>query len=166
MESRGVLKTINRYFEVMTDIIMAHHGTVNKFMGDGILVFFGAPRVLPDPARSAVACAAEMQGAMEALNDEQEKMGLPRLSMGIGINSGELIVGNIGSEKRKEYGAIGSAINVAFRVEGKTRPGEIIVTSSIRDKLGDDLIIGSSWNGSLKGIGDTTLYQVTGIREK
>ena len=90
--------------------------TIDEFTGDGILVFFGAPREFSDHTRRAVLCAIEMQGAMKSLNEDNIKLGLPELSMGIGINCGELVVGNIGSNRRKKYGAVGSPINVAFRV--------------------------------------------------
>jgi len=84
--------------------------------------------------------------------------------MGIGISCGELVVGNIGSEKRKKYGVVGSTINVAFRLEEKTRPGEILVTQAVKDRLGDKLQVSSHWKDSLKGIGNTAIYQVIGIK--
>jgi class 3 adenylate cyclase len=153
------------YLERMIDIIVRHEGTIDEFTGDGILVFFGAPRLLPNHTRQAVACAFEMQESMKELNRENFRLSLPQLEMGIGISCGELVVGNIGSEKRKKYGAVGSTINVAFRLEEKTRPGEILVTQAVKDRLGDKLQVSSHWKDSLKGIGNTTIYQVIGIKE-
>jgi hypothetical protein len=77
-----------------------YRGVVNEFMGDGILVFLGAPRQAPDDAERAVACAIEMQAAMTRVNDQPRRRNLPELSMGIGVNTGEVVVGNIGSERR------------------------------------------------------------------
>ena len=165
MEAHEIVKILNRYLEKMIDIIVRHEGTIDEFMGDGILVFFGAPRLLPDHTREAVACALEMQESMTELSRENLSLGLPELEMGIGINCGQLVVGNIGSERRKKYGAVGNPINEAFRVEGNTRPGEILVTQAVKDKLGDKLQIGSCWRDNLKGIGNTPIYQVIGMKE-
>ncbi|MDQ7782098.1 MAG: adenylate/guanylate cyclase domain-containing protein [Desulfomonilaceae bacterium] len=163
----AVLEIINRYLERMTDIIMRHEGTIDEFTGDGILVFFGAPRVLPDHASRAVACAVDMQTALTSLNREYHELGLPRLQMGIGINTGELIVGNIGSEKRKKYGALGNPINVAFRVESHTTGGEILLTSSVYRCLDTNPPVCSTREVRLKGIDKpVTLYQMTAENER
>jgi len=165
MEAPQVVKIINRYLERMIGIIVRHEGTIDEFMGDGILVFFGAPRLLPNHSMQAVACAFEMQESMKELNKENTILSLPQLEMGIVISCGELVVGNIGSEKRKKYGAVGSPINLAFRMEEKTRPGEILVTQAVKDGLGDKLQIGSHWKDSFRGMGYTAIYQVIGIKE-
>ncbi|MGC8660231.1 MAG: adenylate/guanylate cyclase domain-containing protein [Desulfomonilaceae bacterium] len=165
MDSRKVLEIINRYLEVMTDIILRHSGTIDEFTGDGILVFFGAPRKFSDHSRRAVLCAIEMQRAMKPLNEENVKIGLPELSMGIGINSGELVVGNIGSNRRKKYGAVGSPINVAFRVQSQTRGGDILATSSVHERVGNEVIMDSVGETQLKGIdGLVRLYKVIGVQ--
>jgi class 3 adenylate cyclase len=166
MEASKIVELINRYLEKMTDIIVSHEGTIDEFTGDGILVFFGAPRLISDHTRRAVLCALEMQESMKELNNENLSMGLPRLEMGIGINCGKLVVGNMGSEKRKKYGAVGRPIIAAFRLEEKTRPGEIVVTQAVKEKLGDELQIGPTWSDSLKGIGNTAIYQVIGMKEE
>ncbi len=166
MDSRKVLKILNRYLEVMTDIILRYSGTIDEFTGDGILVFFGAPRQFSDHTRRAVLCAIEMQRAMKALNEDNIKLGLPELSMGIGINCGELVVGNIGSNRRKKYGAVGSPINVAFRVETQTIGGDILVTAPIYERVSSDVVIGPVREAELKGIeGLVTIYQVIGLRK-
>lgn len=160
---QAVLEIMNRYFERMTDTIIRNEGTIDEFTGDGILVFFGAPRKLPDHARRAVVCGLEMQEALTELNQEFDEIGLPRLHMGIGINTGELIVGNIGSEKRKKYGAVGSPINVAFRVESHTQGGEILLTSSVYRYIDGEFAIHSTRQVQLKGIDKpVTLYRVSG----
>jgi class 3 adenylate cyclase len=150
----------------MTDVIIRHEGTIDEFTGDGILVFFGAPRWLSDHSQRAVACALQMQQALKGLNADNIKLGLPELKMGIGINAGELIVGNIGSEKRKKYGAVGSPINVAFRVEAVTRGEEILITEGVVNKLDKNVIVGSLRTQHLKGINEPmTLYKVEGMKE-
>jgi class 3 adenylate cyclase len=164
-EASRIVTIINRYLEKMVPIIMRHGGTIDEYTGDGILVFFGAPRLLPDHPSRAVACALDMQESMKELNKENLRLGLTQLEMGIAINCGQLVVGNIGSERRRKYGAVGSPINVAFRLVEKARPGEIVVTQAVKDRLGDKLQTRSHWKDSLKGIGTTLIYQVTGMKE-
>jgi adenylate cyclase len=165
LDPERVLKLINRYLERMTEIIMRHGGTIDEFTGDGILVFFGAPQAIRDHDVKAVHCALEMQAAMPDLNASNRLAELPELTMGIGINCGELVVGNIGSEKRKKYGAVGSAINIAFRVEEHTTAGEILVSPAMFERLSGRLDVGGSREGHLKGIeGLVPLYRVVGLR--
>jgi len=146
-----VLAVVNRYLETMTDIIMHYSGTIDEFTGDGILVFFGAPKHVHDHCMRAVACALDMQEAMDSLNASNIKDGLPRIQAGIGINSGVLIVGNIGSEKRKKYGAIGSPINVAFRIQAEAVGGEIIVSPEVVSRLQGQIKIRHKKHAQLKG---------------
>jgi PAS domain S-box-containing protein len=164
MEASEIVKIINRYLDKMVPIIMRHQGTIDEFTGDGILVFFGAPRRLPDHPSRAVVCALEMQGSMKELNEKNLGLGLPQVEMGIAISCGQLAVGNIGSQKRRKYGAVGSSINVAFRLVEKARPGEIVVTQAVKDRLGDILRTNSVWKENLKGIGNTLIYRVIGIK--
>ena len=167
LEPGRVLEIINRYLEKMTDIIMKHGGTIDEFTGDGILVFFGAPTFVPDHCKRAVACALEMQRAMDGLNTGNLRLGLPELQMGIGINSGELIVGNIGSEKRKKYGAVGLPINLAFRIQSEAEGGEILVSPTVFHKVGAELLVEGTRQCALKGIEqDVILYLVEGFRGK
>jgi adenylate cyclase len=163
LEPPVVLTVINRYLDRMINVIMRHGGTIDEFTGDGILVLFGAPRAMPDHAKRAVLCALDMQNAMPELNKENAALGLPELRMGIGINSGHLVVGNIGSEQRKKYGAIGSPINVAFRVEAQTNRdgGEILITQAVRDRIDEPLELGPPRIVGLKGIAEPMpLYPV------
>jgi class 3 adenylate cyclase len=92
-------------------------------------------------------------------------LGLPEIEVGIGISTGNLVVGSIGTEKRRKYGAIGTPINVAFRLEEKARPGEILVTEGVKRKIGSILQIGSRWNESLKGIGKTVIHRGIGLKK-
>jgi sigma-B regulation protein RsbU (phosphoserine phosphatase) len=151
LQPQEVLRLINRFLQRMTDIILQCNGTIDEFTGDGILVFFGAPRPMEDHSLCAVTCALEMQEAMKELNSENLKLGFPKLQMGIGINRGELIVGNIGSEKRKKYGAVGSPINIAFRIEAETKGGEVLISQSVLDTLESRVMVEKSSSVLLKG---------------
>jgi len=118
LSPEGVVHILNTYLERMTSIIMEGGGFVNKFEGDAIMAFWGAPLASESQATQAMDAALRCQEELRALNDDFERDGLPRLGMRIGINSGEVIVGNIGSRKRFEYTVIGDAVNLASRLEG------------------------------------------------
>ena len=161
-----VIEIMNRYFEHMVDVIARYQGTVSEFMGDGILAFFGAPLNADDDPERAVACAVEMQNALVAVNAEQRRLKLPELAMGIGINTGEVVVGNIGSEQRASYGAVGTPINAAFRIESFTVGGQILISPTSHDRIGTDLTIQGTKEVKFKGLDEpVTLYDVAGIGE-
>lgn len=100
LSSGDLITMLNHYFGIMADVIRRHGGTIIEFLGDGIFVVFGAPRELPDHATAAVSCAVEMQNAMDSVNAWNLEQGYPGLEMGIGINSGLVVVGNIGSDRK------------------------------------------------------------------
>jgi len=162
LRPQEVLRLVNRFLQRMTDIILRYNGTIDEFTGDGILVFFGAPRVMQDHSLRAASCALEMQQAMRALNLENLKQGFPELQMGIGVNRGELIVGNIGSEKRKKYGAVGSPINIAFRIEAETQGGEVLISQAVLDALDSEFVVERSSSVYLKGFDNpVTVHRIT-----
>ncbi|MCA9450968.1 MAG: adenylate/guanylate cyclase domain-containing protein, partial [Candidatus Omnitrophica bacterium] len=115
-----VVALLNRYLECMTAVILEHEGTIDEFIGDAILVIFGAPLARPDDARRAVACALSMMLAMDEFSAWCLERGLPQLEMGIGLNTGDVIVGNIGSERRLKYGIVGATVNLTSRIETYT----------------------------------------------
>jgi adenylate cyclase len=169
-----VLKLVNLYLEKMVDVVIKHGGIIDEFTGDGILAFFGAPRALPHSRAAAVKCALEMQSRMPELNRDLAEL-MPeirgadgngiKLEMGIAINSGKLIVGNIGSEKRKKYGAVGVPINLAFRVEKETSGGDVLITQPVYEKVCDTVRTETITDVTLKGIeGPVTLYKVLGLK--
>lgn len=121
MEPEQMVLSLNSYFSRMVDIIMRHGGIVDKYIGDCVMAFFGAPVQHPDDAQQAVLAALEMQEALSAFNREQAKAGLPEFRIGIGINYGSVTVGNIGSDKKMEYTVIGDMVNLASRLESLTK---------------------------------------------
>jgi class 3 adenylate cyclase len=167
MAPHEVIEVINGYLEHMIDIIARFGGTVDEFQGDGILAFFGAPIEVEDGPERAVACAIEMQKAMEAVNAGQRRRGLPELLMGIGVNTGEVIVGNIGSEKRTKYGAIGTTINTAYRIESNTVGAQILISPSTYGYVKDIVEIGGTFDAQFKGLEEPVkVYDVSGIGGK
>tara|TARA_R100000687_G_scaffold762_1_gene1451 strand:- start:90055 stop:91497 length:1443 start_codon:yes stop_codon:yes gene_type:complete len=130
-----VVAMLNRYLGAMTDIIMAHNGTIDEFIGDAILAVFGAPQRRDDDADRAVRCALAMQAAMDGINADNTAAGLPALATGIALNTGAVIAGNIGSERRSKYGFVGHPMNVTSRIEDHCLGGEILISESTVNKL-------------------------------
>jgi len=161
-----VIEVLNGYLSRMSKIIGQYKGTINEFIGDAILTFFGAPIKYGDSPARAVACALAMQLAMEEVNSENSERGLPPLFMGIGINTGEVIVGNIGSKERAKYGVVGHNINLASRVEGATLGGQVLITPSTYEQVKDIVIVRGVRPVRFKGVEeDIDLYDVIGIKE-
>lgn len=134
-----VTTVLQRYFDRMVHAVHRHEGTVDKFIGDGMMVLFGAPRKSPDPCGDSVRCALAMMSALDDLNAEFAAEGLPTLTIGIGINFGTVTVGNIGSSERHNYSAIGDAVNVAARLEGLTKElgRKILITEAVVSRIGE-----------------------------
>ncbi len=129
---------LNRTFEVLTDQIFSRSGTLDKYIGDAIMAFFGAPNPDPDHARHAVEAAIAMQEALYTLNLTRP-VGYPELKMRIGINSGEAFVGDIGCEKRMDYTVMGSTVNLASRLESAVaRSGQIVVGPGTAELIGQE----------------------------
>jgi adenylate cyclase len=125
-----IVSVLNNYLATMADVISEYQGTVDEFLGDAILAHFGALTTRDDDAERAVACAIAMQLAIEDVNRVNRERGLPDVEMGIGVATGDVIVGNLGSEKRSKHTAIGSAVNLASRIEGYTLGGEILLSQA------------------------------------
>ena len=132
-----VTTVLQRYFDRMVHAVHRYDGTVDKFIGDGMMVLFGAPRKSDDACGNAVQCALAMLTELDQLNVEFTREGLPTLTIGIGINYGTVTVGNIGSSERHNYSAIGDAVNVAARVEGLTKDlgRKIIITEAVVSRI-------------------------------
>ena len=139
MPPEVVTTVLQRYFDRMVHAVHQYEGTVDKFIGDGMMVLFGAPRKSADACGDTVQCALAMMSELDALNAEFAREGLPTITIGIGINYGTATVGFIGSSKRSNYSAIGDAVNVAARVEGLTKDlgRKIIITQAVVDRIGE-----------------------------
>lgn len=122
-----VIETLNRVFQALSVLIFAHKGTFDKYLGDGLMAFYGAPVAAEDDAQRAVQTAIEMQHWFGKLRGESE---LARLGLGIGLHSGEAVVGNIGSEKVMDYTVVGDVVNVAKRLQERARRGQILLSSA------------------------------------
>ena len=159
-----VVAILNRYLGTMADIIMEYQGTIDEFIGDAIFVIFGAPLRMDDHAQRAVACAVAMQLAMATVNAQNRDEGLPEVEMGVGVNTGEVVVGNIGSHKRAKYGLVGSHVNLTARIESYTVGGQILISEATRQAVGSDVIVDAQIAVEAKGIEQPiTLYDVRGI---
>src|SRR5205085_7377699 len=121
-----VVHLLNNYFTAMTEIIFAHGGTLDKYIGDGLMALFGAPTATPEDACNAVAAAVDMQREIKDINEELRSEGLSEIAIGIGLHTGVATVGYIGSERRSEYTAIGDTVNLAARLEQNALPGQIL----------------------------------------
>jgi adenylate cyclase len=130
MEPQKVVELLNEYFTEMTDLIFENGGTLDKYLGDGIMALFGAPIARPDDTLRSAKTAVEMQRAMVRLNEEWQARGQPAMQAGIGINTGAVTAGNIGSTKRMDYTVIGDAVNLASRLCAKAAGGQILVSES------------------------------------
>ena len=120
-DPEGLVILINNYLDTMTKIVLKNGGTIDKFMGDCIMAFWNAPLPCEDHADKAVQTSLEICDAADKLIQQLEEQGLPRIDIGIGINTGTCIVGNMGSEERFDYSVIGDAVNLGARLEGQTR---------------------------------------------
>ncbi len=159
-----VVKILNIFLGRMTDIINQYQGTIDEFIGDAILAIFGAPIQQPDDATRAVACAVAMQSAMEEVNAEITKLNLPAIAMGIGINTGEVVVGNIGSQTRAKYAIVGSQVNLTSRIESYTVGGQILISESTYLKAGDVVHTYGNMEVEPKGVKQPiTIYDVSGV---
>lgn len=152
LNPEAIFSILNRYFPHMIEVIKKHQGIIVDFFGDGVLVFFDPldGPVAPTIDR-AIRCAMEMQNEMEAFNAEMRKGRLPELEMGIGLNAGQVVVGNIGSETRAKYGIVGSAVNLTQRIQEVAKGGEVVISDSIYH-YASSLDMRKSFEIQLKGL--------------
>jgi len=125
-----IVSLLNKYFSAMTEIIFAHGGTLDKYLGDGLMALFGAPTATPDDASNALNAAVAMQRRLLGINRELREEGLAEIGVGMGLHTGEAIVGYIGSDRRSEYTAIGDTVNTSSRLESNARGGEILISDA------------------------------------
>ncbi len=149
-----VVLALNEYFSAMTEVILKHGGTVDKFIGDGLMAFFGAPiKNVTNPSLNAMYAAYDMRVALAQLNKKWEIEGKAQLDNGIGLHTGDAIIGNIGSHKKMEYTAIGDAVNVSSRIEGltKTLNSPILMSISSYTAVAKKVIAESKGEVPIKG---------------
>ncbi len=164
----SVIHFLNIYLGAMAEIISQYQGTIDEFIGDAILVIFGAPNQRDDDAQRAVACAVAMQRGMEAVNQQIAYMNMPaKLEMGIAINTGEVVVGNIGSEKRAKYGIVGSNVNLTGRIESYTVGGQVLISEYTYQEAAGAFKVKGEMQVKPKGIKHPiTIYEIAGVAGK
>ncbi len=136
MKARDVVALLNDVFQLATDCILAHGGTIDKFIGDSVMAYFGAPVTRADHAPCAVRAAIDLERAIAARSADSDRGGTD-VQVGIGIHTGAVVVGTIGSDRRTDFTAIGDAVNVAHRLEKLARPGEILVSEAVQRRVRD-----------------------------
>ena len=142
MDPQRLTKFLNRYFTPMSDIVLKHQGMIDKYIGDAVMAFYNAPLDVKEHAASACRSALEMIDELEELNKTFLDEGLPKIEIGIGLNTAEVVVGNMGSAKRFNYTVIGDGVNLASRVEGlnKIYGTHILITEFTKAWLGDEFL--------------------------
>ena len=156
---------INRHFARIIEVIQAHRGIIVDFLGDAILAFFDPlDRPLGPVVNRAIGCTLKMQAAVEEENVAEPNF--PPLHMGIGLHTGEVVVGNIGSESRAKYGIIGSAVNLSHRIQGQAQAGEVVISEEVYHQAEAKPVVLRSFQTHLKGIEEpVNLYVVHSHRE-
>ncbi|MEX2469589.1 MAG: adenylate/guanylate cyclase domain-containing protein [Pseudohongiellaceae bacterium] len=156
-----VVAMLNRYFAHMGDIITRYEGRIDKLMGDSILVAFGLPEARPDDVERAIACAVEMQLGMSELNDANRALEMPDIFMGIGINTGDVVASELGSDHYNEYTVIGDEVNLASRIESHSLRGQILISDKTYRLTKDYIEVGSPNHIEVKGgLQAVDLYEV------
>jgi class 3 adenylate cyclase/HAMP domain-containing protein len=164
MDPEQVITFLNRYLGKMIEILVDHQAVIDEIIGDGILAFFGAPEPLEDHPARALACALAMQAAMDEINAANEVDGLPHLEMGIAVNTGAVVVGNIGSEKRMKYSVVGAHVNFTGRMESYTVGGQVLISPSTYARVHDCIEVRDTLEVQMKGVPrPATLYDVRAI---
>jgi class 3 adenylate cyclase len=162
----AVVQLLNDYFTRMIQVVSTHDGMVDKLMGDSVMALFGAPLAFGDEPYQAVKCAVEMQQAVAVFNAERKSSGLPPLEMGIGINTGPVVAGNIGSATRMEYTVIGDNVNIAARLQGMARQGEVLISGATFERLGDRVTATQLEPITLKGKSkQVVVYRIDALRQ-
>lgn len=164
IEPEQVVRILNQYFESMFGICQKYKGIINEILGDGLVAYFGAPLKDENHIENAIACAVQMQNAMIKINQEFFEKESHELKMGIGLNTGEVIVGNIGCQSRTKYAAVGSNVNLAARITNCADGGQIFCSDLIVQEIGPVLQIKQQMHVSLKGISEPVkIYNIVGI---
>jgi class 3 adenylate cyclase len=167
LKPQQVIHILNRYYSRMIEIIDKYHGIIVDFYGDSVLAFFnGINADTAQRALDATKCALEMQEAVREVSLDNETEGLPRLEMRVGIHTGEVVVGNVGSDARAKYGVVGSAVNETDRIQSYAEAGAVMISERTYEILGDRIVVGSTAKATLKGLsGFRELYRVISVSD-
>ncbi len=157
-----VVATINRIFAILCDVVAGEQGIVNRFLGDGMLAVFGAPFPLEDHASAAARAALRARASMGQLAEERRAQGREPLHIGLGLNSGSVIAGCVGTSERTEYTVVGHSVNVASRLVAIAEPDQILLGAGTAALVEREMTIVERGMVDLKGIGLTTVYELTG----
>ena len=164
MPPEKVVEILNVFLGTMTEAISTYQGTIDEFIGDAILVLFGAPIYREDDAARAVASAIAMQLAMRSVNEKLTQMQLPEIAMGIGINTGEVVAGNIGSQSRAKYAVVGNHVNLTARIESYTVGGQILISETTYTEIREIAKTNGSMEVEPKGVSQPiSIYDICGI---
>lgn len=164
LDPDNLVKILNRYLSTMIKVIHSYGGTITSFLGDGLVVVFGAPKDLENHADHSIACAIDMERYINEVNNWCYDNNLPELSIGIGIDSGIIFAGNIGSEEHIKYDVIGLVVNTAARIESFTSGGQILISEHTKKAAKDSLKIIYDTEVLAKGISKPVkVYDVKGI---
>ena len=159
-----VLQLINRCLITMSEVVFRHQGAIDKFMGDSIMVLFSGPQSADDPVRRAVLCGVDLQLAMDELNEHYRQFGLPELYLGVGINTGSVLSGTLGSNLYAAYTVIGDDVNLASRIEGFSLRGQVLISERTFERCHDFVTTGEPFSVNIKGkTGPITLREVLEI---
>ncbi|MCK6511145.1 FHA domain-containing protein [Myxococcota bacterium] len=164
-DAEELVADLNEYFELLVDIIFAHEGTLDKFIGDAIMAVWGTPQSSPEDPRRAVLAAHEIQVRLKDFNDSRIANGRPPLRTGIGINSGKVVAGNMGSQKRLEFTVIGDNVNIASRLCSQAAGGEVIISHSTYQAVREYFLCDELPAAEVKGKAEALqIYRVEGVR--
>ncbi len=148
-----VAEFLSHFFSCAVESIFAYGGTLDKFIGDAVMAFFGAPIQQDDHADRAVLAGIMLQRLIGEWNDQREKIALPAVKVRVGINSGPAVVGNVGTEKRVDYTVLGTSVNIASRLEsGVAKPGQVVISQNTLDRVVGSFNTESLGEFALKGL--------------
>ncbi len=167
MTPEEVLARLNEYLQEMTNVVFQHDGAVDKYIGDAVMALFGVPLFHPDHAHQAVAAAIGMQDALLKLQSQWREKGWPVFDIGIGINTGDMIFGNMGANERFDFSVLGDAVNLASRVEGlnKEMHSRILITAATYEIVGDKVRARGPLTAHVKGKEEeVVVYEIFGWR--
>ena len=161
--AKMLMDLLNRFFAAMSEVVVRYGGTIDKLMGDSMMVLFGAPQTQQDDVARALACAIAMQHAMSTYNDHNKELNLPELYMGIGINSGEVVAGGLGCDRHREYTVIGDQVNLASRIEAQSLRGQVLISEATYNMAKGYILVGQANTVQVKGKRKpVTLYELLG----